>query len=83
MIAVVIAPAIVATMIETDEIVINESSSPHLHDTSRLPKRARKLGLPGDELILSIVLPLSIRIFLSNKVFYGFQMILLLILYLI
>jgi hypothetical protein len=83
MIAVVIAPAIVATMIETDKIAINESSSPHLHDTSCLPKRARKLGLPGGELILSIVLPLSIRIFCQTRSSKAFQMILLLILYLI
>jgi hypothetical protein len=70
MIAVVIAPAIVATMIEAGKTAINESRN-HLHNTSRLPKKGQKIGLPGGELILSIVLPLSIRIFLSNKVFYG------------
>jgi hypothetical protein len=47
MIAVVIAPAIVARMIEADKIAINESSSPHLHDTSRLPKRGQKIGFAG------------------------------------
>ena len=40
----VIAPAIVATVIEAGKTAINESSSP-LHNTSRLSKKGQKIGV--------------------------------------
>lgn len=44
MTAAVIAPAIVATVIEAGKTAINESSSP-LHNTSRLSKKGQKIGV--------------------------------------
>jgi hypothetical protein len=44
MTAAVIAPAIVATVIEAGKTAINESSSP-LHNMSRLSKKGQKIGV--------------------------------------